>query len=250
MKQTRIKYLVLVLIVLFPVILILFTITQKNLGEELEIETELIKIIEKLSSKDLSFEDFIDEYSYMNIDENFGEEQIPFHSHNILTFIPPEIMEYKEHKACIDFSQENYQNIFDEYQEELAYEVEVGEIKKELNLKIKTFDLRGYHLVLSLLTDFILEDPTKMDDFELFFASRCKALKEMQKNIGDYKNKEYQDINLKYQIKNGKLVIEDMASLGWALVGGFYNDDSTEEAANETGERAYNIAKKYYEALK
>lgn len=135
------------------------------------VKKELVKIIEKLSSKDLNFEGFAEEYSYMNLNENFGEEQIPFHDKNIFNFIPPELLDIKEHKACIEFSRENYQTIFEEYHQELSYEIEVDEENKIINLKIKTFNLRGYHLVLTLLTDFLIEDLRKLDDFELFFRN-------------------------------------------------------------------------------
>lgn len=249
MKKIKTKYIILILIVLIPILLIILS-QKEETADKVFVEKELHKIIEKLSSKDLNFENFSEEYSYMNLDENFGEEQIPFHDKNIFNFIPPELLDIKEHEACIKFSEENYQKIFEEYHQELAYEIKVDDESKLINLKIKTFNLRAYHLVLTLLTDLLIEDLRQLDDFELFFANRCIALKEMQNHIDEYKNQDYHSIKLKYKIKNEKLIVEDIFDLGRALVGGLYNDDTSQEAADETGQKAYNIAKKYYEALK
>lgn len=245
-----------VLIILIAIILVIgilefsksFKSKTTNSYDKNLIKDEVINLIKDMTAKDVVIEDFKLKYNYYEFSNEFNSDSFPFSNKNILAYIPESAIANSKTRECIEIAHNSYQKIYDMYIDNLDYKIDIDSDNNLIDIKLKNFYLIRYHYILTLVTDMYKEESNvKLNENE-FFGYRCQAIKAMDKELDNFKNKAtYVRVKLKFELDDERIKIANTDTLGYYLTARNYIDTSNDTSMAKGTEKIKEEAKRYFE---
>lgn len=216
-------------------------------SEEKEVKEGLELIISDLLKKDVTASELNKKYSV----DYFNDSYMAFEIGNILSYKALLTNPNDNQKKCISFVDENYDEMIKIVKDSVDYDFTLDTETQTIDMQIKSYKLKDYHLVLTKLTEEVIEksgDDNAYSEEANFFSYRCQTLTALAKYTDEFITEDYLPITTKYEVVDGKLLLEDYTELGRALTGFTYQFKASEEDPGKVDEEVTRIVDKIYEA--